>query len=192
VNFVRDEDGVPWPDRLARLVAAIAAEHDRAAFGALFNHLGPRLKSFLMKGGLAANVAEEIVQETMLTVWRKASSFDPARGSASTWIFTIARNLRIDLGRRSRRDTPRPADPTDDLDYEEGPDIAMLTAEREGRLRQALASLSDEQAAVLRLSFFSDIPHAEISQELGIPLGTVKSRIRLAVNKLRTLLDDLS
>jgi len=187
-----DETRVPSAEELARLLTVIAEHRDRDAFAKLFTHLSPRLKAFLMKGGLRANAAEELVQDTMLLVWRKASRFDPSLGTASTWIFTIARNLRVDLARRERREAVPLPDLADNPAVQLGPDLAMLAVEREDRLRQALATLSDEQATVLRLSFFSEKPHPEISQELGIPLGTVKSRIRLAMDKLRVLLDDLT
>ena len=173
----------------ARLIMAIAADGDREAFTGLFNHFGPRVKSYLVRLGLAPGAAEELAQETMLAVWRKASQFDPARAGASTWIFTIARNLRIDSLRRER---PMPAeeDPSDAAP-EPAAEALVLTAERDARLRRALKSLSSEQAEVIALSFYSDAPHSEIAERLKLPLGTVKSRLRLAMLHLRTLLEDV-
>jgi RNA polymerase sigma factor, sigma-70 family len=176
-------------DGLGRLLQAIAERRDRDAYARLFRHFSPRLKAFLMRGGLAANVAEELVQDTMLSVWRKADYFDPARGSAVTWVFTIARNLRIDHARANRHGTPEP-DPSDLPEPADLSDDLLISGERDARLREALRTLSEEQAQVVRLSFFSDKPHSEIASELGLPLGTVKSRIRLALMRLRTLLDD--
>ncbi len=174
------------------LILAIAQRRCRASFAALFTRFAPKVKSYLIKQGCRAEQAEELAQETLLMVWRKADYFDPAKAGASTWIFTIARNLRIDGLRRERRpddllDDPmlRPAEPA-------GADAAMAAAEREGRLRQALLTLPQEQAEVVRLSFFSDKPHSEISLELGLPLGTVKSRLRLAMIRLRAALEDMS
>ncbi|MGO4836122.1 sigma-70 family RNA polymerase sigma factor, partial [Rhizobiaceae sp. 2RAB30] len=134
--------------------------------------------------------AEEVTQEVMIAVWRKASYFDPAKAGASTWVFTIARNQRIDLLRRTRsRTTDQLLDPSDEPETPcSGEDIAIM-AEREEGVRKALANLPDEQATIVRLSFFAEKPHAEIARELGIPLGTVKSRVRLALNRLRNLLD---
>ena len=176
---------------LSALIVAIATRADREAFGRLFRHFAPRVKAFLMRGGLAPNAAEELAQETLLTVWRKAAYFDPTRAAASTWIFTIARNLSIDLKRRERYiDTTSSATLEEEADDTSGETI-LMTAEREARVRAALSKLSEEQAAIVRLSFFQDKPHAQIAQELGIPLGTAKSRVRLALSRLRTLLEDL-
>ena len=185
-----DNELMPTGDELCRLVAVIATDRDRQAFALLFKHFAPRLKTYLMRFGTMANSAEEIAQEAMLTVWRKAGSFDPSRGGASTWVFTIARNLRIDHQRRDRRPENLVVDPSEEPDHPPTTETLMIGMERDARVRAALHALSDEQASIVRLSFLSDKPHAEIARELGLPLGTVKSRIRLAMNRLRTLLDD--
>jgi RNA polymerase sigma-70 factor (ECF subfamily) len=173
----------------AALIRAIAENRDRAAFAALFVQYAPKLKGYLRRLGAADEVAEEIVQETMLMVWRKAALFDPGRAGASTWIFTILRNLRIDMLRRVR-----PLPPTLDLADEPAalpdPDGLIDAAQRAERLRSALAALPPEQAEVVRMSFFDERPHAEIERALKIPLGTVKSRLRLAIAKLRSVLED--
>lgn len=122
-------------------------------------------------------------------VWRKAGYFDPARASAATWIFTIARNLRVDLQRRIR--DPRLLENYMDYAQEPGPGENLISTEREERIGAALAELPSEQADVIRLSFFEDRPHSEIAGALGIPLGTVKSRLRLAMNRLRSVVEDL-
>jgi RNA polymerase sigma-70 factor (ECF subfamily) len=175
----------------ADMIGAIAAHADRAAFAALFGHFAPRVKSYMLRLGAEPSLAEELAQETLLAVWRKAASFDPSKAAASTWIFTIARNLRIDAARRDRRS----ADPVDDVsdapDPEPTPD-AILASQSEARIRTALLALPPEQAEVVRLSFFSDKPHSEIAEELKLPLGTVKSRLRLAMGRLRDLLGDLA
>lgn len=170
-------------------VVAIARTRDRGRFADLFLFFAPRLKAFFLRLGVASGAAEDLAQEVMFTVWRKADYFDPERASAATWIFTIARNLRIDLKRREQK----PALTEDDLDYlgEPDPGEQTLALEREQRVRAALLELPGEQAEVIRLSFFEDRPHAEIAQSLAIPLGTVKSRIRLAMNRLRTLVGEL-
>lgn len=173
------------------LILAIARDADRQAFAALFRHFAPRLKSYLSRTGLPANAAEELAQETMLAVWRKASYFDPARAGAATWIFTIARNLRIDLLRRERHRSTLDVDADGEPVDETSGETMLMTAEREARVRAALSALSEEQAAIVRLSFFQEKPHSAIAQELGIPLGTAKSRVRLALARLRVLLEDL-
>jgi RNA polymerase sigma-70 factor (ECF subfamily) len=190
---MRGNDTSLSADEGKRLLAAVATERDRAAFAELFGFYAPRLKAFMMRSGMSAPVAEDIAQEVMLLVWKKASYFDPARAGVSTWIFTIARNVRID---RLRRDG-RPAlvanafDPSDESEGPVSGEAAVLADERDERVRAALAMLSEEQAEILRLSFFAEKPQSEIASELGIPLGTVKSRVRLAFGRLRTILDDL-
>ena len=177
-------------DQIA-LVGAIARDGDRLAFERLFRHFGPRLKTFLMRRGLNALTAEEIVQETMLSVWRKASYFDAGRAGVATWIFSIARNLSIDNLRRDRSGVALDEDPSEAPEpMQSGEDIVMAS-ERDERVRMAMTKLSPDQLAVVRLSFFSEKPHVEIAEELGIPLGTVKSRVRLAMQRLRSLLEDL-
>lgn len=184
------KEAPPSPEELIRLLAAVAREQDRSAFAKLFAYFAPRLKSFLRRSGLSDSDAEEVTQEVMIAVWRKASYFDPSRAGASTWVFAIARNQRIDRLRRTRSlMTEHLVDPSDEPDAPlSGEDIA-ITIERENEVRKALESLSSDQATIVRLSFFSEKPHSEIARELGIPLGTVKSRVRLAMNRLRTLLD---
>ena len=169
----------------ARLIGLVAVHQDRQAFALLFKHFAPRLKAFHLRAGLADAAAEELTQETMLLLWRKAAGFDPARAGAATWVFTITRNLRIDAARRQRGSMPVPlpaADPAPSAM------ALILESERAMRMRGALAALSAEQRHVIELSFFADAPHASIATALQLPLGTVKSRIRLALARLRDLL----
>lgn len=170
---------------------ALAERQDREAFGRLFAHFAPRVKRYLMQGGSPEAQAEDLAQEALAIVWRKAALFDPAQAAASTWIFTIARNLRTDALRRRRGEEP--GEENFDFDLLEAPQPALdddLHAARMGeQLRGAMAKLPPEQAQVLRLSYYDDEPHARIAAQLGIPLGTVKSRMRLAVAQLRRLLE---
>jgi RNA polymerase sigma-70 factor (ECF subfamily) len=183
-----DEVGEPAEDPGA-LVCAIAANQDRQAFALLFKRFAPRVKAYLMRSGMGASAAEEVAQEAMLSVWRKAAYFDPARGGVSTWIFTIARNLRIDRLRKERLPDTFDVEPSEEADPPPSAEATVLAVERDARVRQALGALPEEQAVVVRLSFLSDKPHGEIARELGIPLGTVKSRVRLAMKRLRDMLD---
>ncbi len=188
----RQTEAAKSPAELARLIEAVAARQDRDAFAALFDHFAPRIKAFLMRTNLPAAGAEELAQEAMLTVWRKAAQFDRARAGASSWIFTIARNLRIDNARRDMRGKVLDREANEDAEQPTPPEAELLAAEREQRVRAALKNLSDEQLRVVRLSFFEGKAHGDIAAELDLPLGTVKSRIRLAMNRLRELLGDLT
>ncbi len=171
----------------AQLIQAIAIARDRNAFASLFRHFAPRVKAYLLRLGLDNASAEELAQDVLLTIWRKAAQFDPERATAATWIFTIARNLRVDAVRRVQR-AARP-DPADEPGPEPLADMILAGDDRGARIRAALATLPPEQADVIHLAFFDDRPHADIERALGIPLGTVKSRLRLAMSKLRGMLD---
>jgi RNA polymerase sigma-70 factor (ECF subfamily) len=181
--------GTPTPDDYAALLQAIARRRDRAAFAALFRIFAPRVKAWMIRGGATDTVAEELAQETLLAVWQKADQFDPGRAGVATWIFTIARNQRIDALRRERHPgtlLPGPDGPAEPVP----PESVVATAELEARIRAALASLPPDQAAVIRKAYFEDKAHAEIERELRIPLGTVKSRLRLAIGRLRAALGE--
>lgn len=172
------------------LVKAVAISRDRQAFARLFEHYAPRLKSFLLRQGVDDGSAEDLAQETMMSVWRKAALFDPAKATAGTWIFTIARNLRIDAIRKARRPEFDAEDPAFVPDAEPAADDSLSAEQTGARVRAALAELPEDQAAVVRLSFFEDKAHAEIADQLSLPLGTVKSRLRLAMKRIRTFLGD--
>ena len=172
-------------------IAAIAQRQDRAAFAALFEFYAPRIKTMLTRLGAAADTAEDLAQETLLTVWRKAGYFDPARASASAWIYTIARNLRIDRLRGDKRAKLYAPYEMVEPEPPQRPDSALNATERDARLRSALKELSQEQVRVLQLSFFEGRAHGDIAALLDLPLGTVKSRVRLAMARLRQLLGDL-
>ncbi len=181
----------PPPARLNDLVVLIAQSRDARAFELLFGHFAPRIKGYLIRLGTSGAVAEDLAQETMLAVWRKAALFDPARASASTWIFTVARNLRIDLLRHERRPDFDPNDPAFVPGQEPAADALMMRDDEDANLRIALAKLSPEQAEIVQMSFFADKPHSAIAAELGLPLGTVKSRLRLAMVRIRAALGTL-
>jgi RNA polymerase sigma-70 factor (ECF subfamily) len=171
--------------QLGVLLRAVAEQQDRAAFRALFVHFAPRLKSYLVRLGSSGALAEDIVQETMLMLWRKAPLFDPSKAAVSTWVFTIARNLRIDAARREHHPELDPNDPALVPDGPDAPDAGLDQAQYDLRLREAMTRLPREQREIVELSFFADKPHAAIASELGLPLGTVKSRLRLAMGRLR-------
>lgn len=183
-------DPLPTADDMKRWLAAVAADADREAFARLFQFFAPRVASFMERAGMSSAEAEEIAQETMVTVWRKASLYDPSQAAVSTWVFTIARNLRIDQARKQARARAGVSTLAEEpADFETSAEDIALSAERDAQVRRAMATLSAEQSKVLRLSFFAEKPHSQIAQELGIPLGTVKSRARLAMAKIRAVLE---
>ncbi len=168
-----------WVEQMTR----VAQDKDRNAFAELFGHFAPRVKGFLMKSGADATLAEECAQEVMATVWMKAHLFDPARASVATWIFTVARNRRIDILRREKR--PEPEDlPWGPEAEPEQADVLALQQESE-ILGQALLGLPAEQRELIEKAYFGDLSHSEIANQTGLPLGTIKSRIRLALERLR-------
>jgi len=178
----------------AALIQAIAISQSRPAFAELFAYFAPRVKTFMRRSGATDSAADELAQEAMLMVWRKAATFDPASCYAAAWIFRIARNLRIDALRRERGRVGEQSDIENEFLIDDAPlpDAQIDSARIETRVRAALSNLSTEQLRVIELSFYEDRAHAEIAQILDIPLGTVKSRLRLAMNRLRKLLDELS
>ena len=171
------------------LLIAVAETGDRDAFSRLFAHFAPRVKSYLLRQGSSPSQAEDIAQETLALLWRKAGLFDPEKASASTWIFRIARNQMIDRIRRRKRPELDPNDPLLTPAAEPAPDRQASKQEDIAAVRSALAELPEKQRAVIMLSFFEEDPHPAIAEKLQLPIGTVKSRIRLALARLDTLLD---
>ncbi len=164
-------------------VNAVRDDKDRKAFAELFGYFAPRVKSFLMKSGASPDLAEECTQEVMATLWNKAHMFDPAKASVSTWIFTIARNRKIDILRKQRR--PEPEDLTWGPEAEPDQADAIGLQQETAQLGQALATLPAEQRQLIERAYFGELSHSQIAAETGLPLGTIKSRIRLALDRLR-------
>ncbi|GAA0786029.1 sigma-70 family RNA polymerase sigma factor [Roseibium denhamense] len=171
------------------LIVKVAVDRDKSAFVELFDHFAPRLKGYLMKQGADDAVAEEIAQDVMVTLWRKADLFDPKKSSASTWLFRVARNRRIDRLRRQKTAELDPEEPS--LQPAAPADVAveMDARLREKRVRVALSTLPDDQKQVVEMAFFLGLSHSEIADRTELPLGTVKSRIRLAFGRLRRLIE---
>lgn len=175
------------PDHVMNeLLIRVARAEDVVAFERLFRHFGPRIKAYMSRGGGAAR-AEELMQETMLAVWKKANLYSPDRGNVASWIFTIARNQRIDAFRRDGRVEFDPNDPAFVPEPEPAADQTIAIKQESVRVRQALRALPQEQAEVLRMSFYEDRSQSAIATALKVPLGTVKSRMRLGFIKLRAL-----
>lgn len=177
-------------ERFADLMEAVARSQDRAAFATLFQYYAPRVKSFLMRQGADNSQAEEVTQEVMVTVWRKAALYDRSNASVSTWLFRIARNRRIDAIRRTRKPELDPNDPMLLPSQPPTAETGMDSTDRERLVRAAMADLPEEQKALLRAAFYDGLTHREIADRTRTPLGTVKSRLRLAFLKLRGKLED--
>ncbi|MEZ5946182.1 MAG: sigma-70 family RNA polymerase sigma factor [Hyphomonas sp.] len=177
--------------RHAECMEAIAQNQSREAFAELFDFFAPRLKSFLLRLGATDGEAEDLVQEVMVTVWKKAGLYDRRQASVSTWIFRVARNRRIDLQRRS---ASRPELEADDPmllpQAEEQPDERVERSQMEESVRAGLARLPEEQLVLLQAAFYEGLSHSEIAEKFNLPLGTVKSRIRLAFGRLRGSLEE--
>ncbi len=174
-----EADQTDWVDVMRR----IHRNRDESAFASIFKHFAPRLKAFLMRSGTSEALAEECVQDVMATLWHKAHLFDPSRASVATWIFTIARNRKIDVLRRQRR--PEPEDLSWGPDHEPHQEDVIALQQEAEKLGQAIAALPDKQRQLIERAFYGDLSHSEIAAETGLPLGTIKSRIRLALDRLR-------
>lgn len=161
----------------------IRDQRDERAFVRVFEHFGPRVKAFLMRTGMDAALAEECAQEALVTVWNKSHLYDASRASPSTWIFTIARNKKIDVLRKQKRPEPEdlPWGPEAEPDQE---DVLGLQQES-ALLGRALRDLPQKQRELIEKAYFGDLSHSEIAEQTGLPLGTIKSRIRLALDRLR-------
>lgn len=174
----------------AELVSRVATARDRSAFAVLFDHFAPRINGYLQRLGLDARQAEEITQEVMIVLWHKAALFDPAKSSLATWLYRIARNRRIDAMRRDRSHLLDPLDPIFRPETPEPADDVIDAHRREERIRLALTELPEDQLTLVRYAFFLGLTHSQIAARAGLPLGTVKSRIRLAFARLRHILQD--
>jgi RNA polymerase sigma-70 factor, ECF subfamily len=176
----------------SELLTRIAVQRDREAFAALFDAYAPRVKSFMMRKGANPEQAEDLVQETMIAVWSKAGMYAADRGSVTTWIFTIARNLRIDRLRREKTSLYTDIDDYDAESSDPQQDDALSRLQEDGHVAKALAQIPEEQRQLLIMSYVEDLPQSEIAQRLQIPLGTVKSRMRLAYRRMKKLLETVT
>lgn len=175
--------------RLAGLAEAVAVRRDQKAFAELFDYFAPRLKSYLQRLRMEPSQAEELTQEVMIVLWHKAGMFDPAKSSLATWLFRVARNRRIDALRRDRSALLDPEDPALQPSQPEAADDMLEAEQRDERVRKAMLDLPEEQAVLVRQAFFLGRSHSQIAEDTGLPLGTVKSRIRLAFSRLRRSLE---
>ena len=176
--------------RFAFLIENIASQKDRETLAELFAHFAPRVKGYLMRLGASNGQAEEVTQDAMLTVWRKAHLFDRKKAAASTWIFTIARNRRIDILRQQKYPELDANDPALVPDTPAQADDEVIAEQRGELVRAALDKLPEEQRELVRLAFYNGWSHGQLADETNLPLGTVKSRLRLAFGRLRQELGD--
>ena len=180
-----DDDAAAFAEAVER----IAAHADKTAFAQVFTYYAPRVKGYLLRLGLEAAQAEELSQEVMVAVWRKAATFDRRQASVATWIFRIARNRRIDVFRRDQYARLDASEPMFQPAAEPLPDVAAEAGQREIQIRRALADLPEDQRNLVRDHFYEDLSHSQIAEKTGLPLGTVKSRLRLAFAKLKLRLE---
>ena len=186
-----EQGGVTSPEEFAAWVEAVASRRDRDAFARLFDYFAPRIHAYLLRLRLDPIVADELTQDVMSTLWQKAGLFDPSKSSVATWLFRVARNRRIDLLRRDRDEAPVNEQALNVPDPALRPDDSLHATQREVLIRGALNVLPREQLELVRLAFFDGLSHSEIAAQTGLPLGTVKSRLRLAMVRLRGLLEDI-
>ena len=176
------------PGLATSLLLRISEHSDESAFNELYSHYAPRIKNYLMREGAEAATAEDVAQQAMASVWHKAQMFDPEKGAATAWIFRIARNLRIDRVRKERVWQPLPEDHNEQISTEPLADDTLLAAERQKRVQEALRTLPPEQLQVVELCYLAGMTQSEVSDHLSVPIGTIKSRMRLAYSKLAPLL----
>ena len=180
------EDG---PSEQTQWMLAVRDQRDRVAFGKLFDFYGPRLKAMVIRGGARSDQAEDIVQDVMLTVWHKAGQFDPHRAQVSAWVYRIARNRQVDVSRKEGRPLPE-AMKCEDAPEEDAGQILALEQEV-GLLRKAIETLKPDQREMIVKAYMGELSHADISRESGLALGTIKSRIRLGMDRLRHELKEM-
>ncbi len=174
-------------DEWSECLVLIAEKQDRAAYTRLFRHFAPLIKAFALSGSaLSATHADELVQEVMLKIWQKASAFNPEKAAASTWVYTIARNCRTDMFRRLQKfDTPLAAEDFTMESEGEEPFMQLQSRRSADRIHEMMGKLPADQTQILAKVYMEGKSHAEAAAELDLPLGTVKSRVRLAVQKMQ-------
>ena len=188
-NIKADTFSANNDEDLTLCVELIGKNQDKLAFNSIFRYFAPRLKSFLVKAGSTDSQAEEVIQEVMIAVWTKSSTYDSSKSSVSTWIYTIARNKRIDKIRKEKRHYLSDSDEGLEIPVDSTQEKEIFSAQVSINLKKYMSNLPEEQSKLLKLSYFYNKTHADISAELKIPLGTVKSRIRLALTKMRHLVE---
>ena len=188
-NINVDAISMNTDDDLTLSVELVGKNQDKLAFNNIFRYFAPRLKSFLVKAGSTDSQAEEVIQEVMIAVWTKSSTYDSNKSSVSTWIYTIARNKRIDKIRKEKRHYLSESDEGLEIPVDSTQEKEIFSAQVSNCLKRYMSNLPEEQSKLLKLSYFYNKTHADISEELKIPLGTVKSRIRLALTKMRHLVE---
>ena len=188
-NIKADTFSANNDEDLTLCVELIGKNQDKLAFNSIFRYFAPRLKSFLVKAGSTDSQAEEVIQEVMIAVWTKSSTYDSSKSSVSTWIYTIARNKRIDKIRKEKRHYLSESDEGLEIPVDSTQEKEIFSTQVSNSLKKYMSNLPEEQSKLLKLSYFYNKTHTDISTELKIPLGTVKSRIRLALTKMRHLVE---
>lgn len=191
MNYISENpmDGIETQQDWSEVLNRIAVERNRQQFSALYDHFAPLLKSYLIGRGASAAIAEELLQETLLQVWHRAHLFNAQRGNAATWIYRVARNKYYDYLRHQRlADRPPPEPDPSEAETERQTEREIESELDSQLLNNTLQQLPSRQAQVLYMSYYQGKSHAEIAQSMDIPLGSVKSTLRLAFEKLRSCL----
>ena len=170
--------------KIVNLVKSVAEQRNEIAFSEIFDFIAPKINAYYIKNNLSIDLAEELTQEVLSTIWLKAELFDPEKSKFITWSFTIARNKKIDFYRKNKKNDINEEDIRDFL-YENN---KTNDYEIEYIIKNISQELDENQKKLIKMSFFEQKSHKKIATELEIPLGTVKSRIRASLNRMQKYL----
>ena len=167
--------------KIIDLLKKVSEKRDEIAFSEIFDFIAPKINAYYIKNNLSSEQAEELTQEVLSTIWMKAKLFNPEKSKFTTWSFTIARNKKIDFHRKNKKNDANEDDIRDFL-YENN---EFNDYEIESTINKITKELDQNQQKLIKMSFFEQKSHKNIAEELEIPLGTVKSRIRATLNKMQ-------
>ena len=173
--------------RLLELMVKVKNDRDQIAFSNLFDFLAPKLKAYFIQNGLSADNSEELTQEVMSIIWSKSDRYDSSKSAVTTWVYTIARNKKVDFFRKSAKINVNDDDIREFL-YENGDQDKLSRKEAAEQVNRINKELNQDQRKMIKMNFFENKSHKKIAEELEIPLGTVKSRIRNILIKMQRLL----
>ena len=174
-------------DGLVEMMEKIKKDRDEIAFSNIFDFLAPKIKTYFMQNGLSTDISEELTQEVMSTIWSKSDKYDPYKSAVSTWVYTIARNKKVDFLRKNANIKVSEEDIREFL-YEDNQKNKIIETEIIDQVNRINGELNENQRKIIKMNFFENKSHKKIAEELEIPLGTVKSRIRHILIKMQRFL----